>query len=84
MPNGAFEVAENLFQNSTGEHEFRAAASRAYYATFQHLIGHVKLKNFRKIESGEIHRNLIEFLKKSDDETLQRIGHRHLFRLRAI
>jgi hypothetical protein len=22
MPNGAFEAAENLFQNSTGEHEF--------------------------------------------------------------
>lgn len=78
------DVAENLLAQADGDAGFRAAASRAYYAAFQHILAHPKLTGYQRSRTGEDHRLLIEYLKKSSDPALKKLGISYLPRLRAI
>ncbi len=80
----AYTVAEKLLHNGTAEDEYRAAASRAYFAAFQCVIRHARDMTFEDKKSGEVHRDLIDFLKRQKREPERIIGIRLLPRLRAL
>lgn len=83
-PAEIFEDAERLLQTATEEAQFRAVASRAYIAAFQHTLRHPKLAGFQPSKTGDDHRDLIEHLKRSRDHDLRMVGLRQIPRLRAI
>lgn len=78
------ELAEKLLADAQSETEYRAAASRAYMATFQHLLAHRSLVAFPATATGADHRLLIEHLKTSTVATRRRIGIRLLPRPRSL
>jgi hypothetical protein len=79
-PAEIFEDAERLLQAATDEAQYRAVASRAYIAAFQHTLRHPMLSGFRPSKTGDDHRDLIEHLKRSSDRNLTAVGLRHLSR----
>ena len=83
-PRRILDHARKTFESAVNEAGYRAAASRAYIATFQHLRRHSRLKDFNPGKTGEDHRDLIDFLKGSDDGLLRRVGISRLPRLRAL
>lgn len=84
MKNQALDVAEELLRGAASEAAYRAAASRAYYAAFQHILSHPRLSDFRRTSSGQDHKLLIQHLKSSADPDLRRLGYDHVPRLRAL
>jgi uncharacterized protein (UPF0332 family) len=76
--------ARKLFESAESETQFRTAASRAYFAAFNWIIEFAKARGFVEQKSSEDHRRLIDFLKSSGSETLRRIGHHRLPRLRKL
>lgn len=82
-PGGTLQFAEKLFASAESEAAYRAVASRAYFAAFQHAVRHELLRDFSANHSGEDHRALVAHLKKSKDKTLYRLGHQ-MPRLRAL
>lgn len=84
MSQSALEIAEKLLQSAESEDEYRAAASRAYIAAFQHVVSHPKISDFNQTRTGDDHRGLIEFLKKSTDPGIRKLGYQLLPRLRAL
>ena len=78
------EEAKKILASAVSEAGYRAAASRAYIGTFQHIARHPKLSGFTLSKEGEDHRKLIEFLKRSSDPLLSKIGVSRLPRLRAL
>lgn len=84
MAMSALDVARALLETGDTEAEWRAACSRAYFATFQYLINHPKCRRFVRVNGPNDHQLLIEFLKQSSDPVLRRIGLRFLPRLRSL
>jgi uncharacterized protein (UPF0332 family) len=78
------EHARQTLESAVNEAGYRAAASRAYIATFQHILGFTRLRGFNPGKTGEDHRDLIDFLKGSDDALLRKVGISRLPRLRAL
>ncbi|MDK9720757.1 MAG: hypothetical protein OEL53_06190 [Rhodospirillales bacterium] len=78
----AYDIAEKLYRNATADAEFRAVASRAYMAAFQHAIRHNKT-NFSPQKSSLDHRDLIKHLQSQTDQSLRRAG-AALLRLRFL
>lgn len=64
------ELAEKL-QQEKSEEAFRTAVSRAYYGVFCPLRN---LKRLRGYTTGNVHRELIDRLKASQNKTEQEIG----------
>jgi uncharacterized protein (UPF0332 family) len=82
-PRDVYDEAEQRLRGAKSEAEFRAAASRGYYAAFLHIREHRKV-DFKSASTGADHQGLIEFLKRHSDAAIQRIGFSFLPRLRAI
>lgn len=82
-PRDVHDEAEHRLRDAKTEAEFRAAASRGYYAAFLHFRDHGKV-GFASANTGADHRDLIEHLKRHADVVVQRIGFSFLPRLRAI
>lgn len=79
-----FQVAERLLNETAGEAEYRAAASRAYFAAFQHTIAQSTALGFNRERSANDHQNIVVFLKKAKTRnTLHRCGS-HLAQLRRL
>ncbi len=76
--------AKQIFDSAHDETQFRAAASRAYIATYQYLTRHPKISSFEDPKTAETHRELIEYLKGSNDPLLRKVGTSRLPRLRAL
>lgn len=83
-PEDTYEQAETLFRAATCQADFRTAASRAYMAAFQHVIRHKAVAAFQPSRTGSDHRDLIDFLKKSDNANLRRLAVSYLARLRSL
>ncbi len=76
-------VAEELLRTARDQAGYRAAASRAYMAAFQHVRDHPRA-GFTAGKTAEDHRDLIEHLKRSSDPQVRRLGYDHLPRLRSL
>lgn len=72
----AYDVAERLLRDANSEEDARAAASRAYFAAFQHALIHpaVVSAGYRRSNDGREHQNLIRFLKNSGAARLETAG----------
>lgn len=57
----AIDVAENLLKIAQSEHDYRAAASRAYFAAFQHVRDHPRVC-YSPSNAGEDHMLLVRHL----------------------
>jgi uncharacterized protein (UPF0332 family) len=78
------EEVLNLLAAAASDTQYRTVASRAYFAAFNQIIRLAQQQGFVPRSSGDDHRDLIAFLKRSRSSFLNRIGHSRLPRLRAI
>ena len=75
---------KSLLETATTETQFRTVASRAYFATYNHLIELVVQRGFVPNKSAHDHRRLAEFLTCQKNDLLQRVGKHRLRRLRKF
>ncbi len=84
-PGSLLEYAERLVGFEDNEENYRAVASRAYYAAFHAVLNHqADSGEFTRSKSGEDHRALIDHLKRSNNPLMRTLGIRHLPRIRAL
>lgn len=85
MSTKALKIAEDLLDRAENEDGYRAAASRAYYAVYQHVLLKAEQVGFKRTRKGEDHQLLIAFLKaQPKGSPLYLVGVRTLPRLRAL
>ena len=80
----SFDELRELMARASFEVQFRTVASRSYYAVFNGLIPLLDKRGFCPSNRGDVHQQLIEFLKAMPEPVWRTAGHSRLPRLRRL
>lgn len=78
------QECEQLFSAAQTETQYRTVASRAYFATYNHVVKVAIRLGYSPMANSDDHQRLIQFCKSAGPQLLKRLGHSRLPRMRAL